>query len=336
MHLYELNAMNNDDSVSVGELNKAFDSTREPSYRGKTTESKRLVVDIKKTYDSNGKATKTGCAGDADIDGNNDNVSQNKAPDDVGLSCCDCCPQYISRLCISGVIFCGIFHFSFVGAYGCVLPYISIYMKQLGLSPQQIGLISGLRPIVGFCSAPFWGALGDQFKIRRWLLVLSLMSWLAFFVGLFHIRPPNETDSCPTDIALIRRSYNMPLLHKRQLSADDNQTDNIFSVIDEVIDLVDRRVNNNDTDVVEWSEDELESMTMYRGWMYEAGSLWRVFITCLSLIVAGEVFQSPASALSDTGTLHTLEDAGLSLDNYGYIRAWGALGYGIRYELRYV
>ncbi|KAK2166338.1 hypothetical protein LSH36_40g20006 [Paralvinella palmiformis] len=330
--------MSNDHSIPGGEINEAFETPRDSPRDRKMAENEQLVVDLKKTYDSNGTLA---ISGDNVNDENNDNGDD---PDDVSKddraehgesstsTCCQCCLRCrCSRLCVPPIAFCAIFHFSFVGAYGCVLPYISIYMKQIGLSPQQIGLISGLRPIVGFCSAPLWGALGDQFRIRRLLLVLSLASWLAFFVGLFHIPPPDHVDSCPTDIVVVQRAYSRPLL-RRGLLAADNQTDSILSVVESFLHLLDSRaVDNNDTDGVVrgWTTDEIDSMTMYRGWMYKPDSLWRVFITCLCLIVAGEIFQSPASALSDTATLHTLERVGLSLDNYGYVRAWGALGYGI-------
>jgi len=34
-------------------------------------------------------------------------------------------------------------YFAFSGGLGCALPYVAVYLKQMGLSPQEIGLISG-------------------------------------------------------------------------------------------------------------------------------------------------------------------------------------------------
>ncbi|KAK3104426.1 hypothetical protein FSP39_001822 [Pinctada imbricata] len=48
-----------------------------------------------------------------------------------------------------------LFYFSFYGAIGAIFPFMSLYFKQLGFSPNQIGLISGVRPLIGFVVVQF-------------------------------------------------------------------------------------------------------------------------------------------------------------------------------------
>ena len=100
-----------------------------------------------------------------------------------------------------------LFYLSFIGGIGCVLPYVAVFLKQNGLSPQQIGLISGLRPVVGFISGPVWGALGDRFNIRRLLLLISVTGWLIFYVGFYFIPPPPRINTCPERAEPHRKRY---------------------------------------------------------------------------------------------------------------------------------
>ncbi|ELU14552.1 hypothetical protein CAPTEDRAFT_210975, partial [Capitella teleta] len=93
-----------------------------------------------------------------------------------------------------------LFYLTFIGGIGCVLPYVAVFLKQLGLSPQQIGLISGVRPIVGFISGPVWGMLADRFNIRRILLLISISAWLAFYVGFYFIPAPKRSHTCPWEV----------------------------------------------------------------------------------------------------------------------------------------
>ena len=213
-----------------------------------------------------------------------------------------CCSVDIPLLFIKG------FYFFFMGGVGCVLPFLSIYYKQLGLSPQQIGLISGLRPIVGFTSGPVWGSLADRFNIHRVLLFISLLSWIGVFVGLAFVPPAQEISSCPAELKPYRPVIKLPQAARR---IDYHE---IFSGL-----------KQNTTHNLTKHEDTILKENI--GWIYDPDDLQRVFITVLMLILLGEFVQSPTTALSDTGTLRTLGPD--RLDKYGNQRAWGPLGWAI-------
>ncbi len=322
------------------------------------TESSSLVDGLKGTY-----STTQNSNGGFQPSDDHTEESPRKGEDcetDAGCSCGDC--KCACKFSIP-LLFCKIFYFSFVGGLGCVLPYVSIYLKQMGLSPQEIGLISGLRPLVGFISAPVYGALGDRFKIRRWLLLGSVVAWLAFYVGLLFVSPPARVDTCPGEEFHLPDKILLPSMNvvKRDLEGSSEATERqqeTFPFIDErlrgnsrqktsdvqEVDLSDIQqalaellphnatVQGNGTNwtLAALSGEQRQAMTEYLGWLYDPDSLFRVFIIVLCLIVAGETVQAPTSALADAGTLQMLEEDGLGAEGYGSQRAWGALGFGLR------
>ena len=69
-----------------------------------------------------------------------------------------------------------------------------VYFKQLGMNPAQCGMLIGVRPFIELCSAPMWGGVADRFKKGKTLLLLSMVCWIAFTIGLAYIQPP--ANSC--------------------------------------------------------------------------------------------------------------------------------------------
>ncbi|KAL4228571.1 hypothetical protein ACF0H5_011621 [Mactra antiquata] len=199
------------------------------------------------------------------------------------------------------------FFFFFGGAIGSVFPYFSIYYKQLGLSPNQIGIISGLRPLIGFCSGPVWGSLADRFRIRRIMLFCSALGWLSFITSIGFVPSPEHSDEqCP----LVRDFVDDP---NNTLYANMTVGD---SVRDTFNDLHKLRPDNSAE----------ESLMESRGWIYDPDDLFRVYITVMILVVLGEVVQSPCGALADSGCIETLGNK--DMHKYGHQRAWGSLGLG--------
>jgi MFS transporter, PPP family, 3-phenylpropionic acid transporter len=59
----------------------------------------------------------------------------------------------------------------FFAAAACVLPFLILYYQRLGFTGPQIGLLTGLSPLVTLASAPLWTNLADV--TRRHRLVVS-------------------------------------------------------------------------------------------------------------------------------------------------------------------
>ncbi|CAH1242249.1 MFSD6 [Branchiostoma lanceolatum] len=91
-----------------------------------------------------------------------------------------------------------LFYSFFYGAVAAFIPYLSIFYKQMGMTPLQIGMISGFRPFVSIFAGPLWGIVADRFQIRKVILIVSLMAWIVMglVIGLL---PPATPAPCPLD-----------------------------------------------------------------------------------------------------------------------------------------
>jgi len=94
-----------------------------------------------------------------------------------------------------------VYYFTFIAALGVVIAYAVVFLKQIGLSPFQIGVISGIRPVLGFISAPAWGAVADRYNIRRILMLVSMCAWLVFFSALYFVEAPTRRGYCPDSVS---------------------------------------------------------------------------------------------------------------------------------------
>jgi PPP family 3-phenylpropionic acid transporter len=63
-------------------------------------------------------------------------------------------------------------------------PFLVLRYQALGLSGQQIGVLTGLPPLMMLLGASFWGALADAAKQHQRLFRLSILAVMAFAVLL--------------------------------------------------------------------------------------------------------------------------------------------------------
>ena len=68
-----------------------------------------------------------------------------------------------------------LYYFFYFGAFGCYIPFLTLYFEQAGLNGRAIGLLAALPPLVQLGLGPAWGALGDRFAIHRRLLPLATL-----------------------------------------------------------------------------------------------------------------------------------------------------------------
>ncbi|CAG2186475.1 unnamed protein product [Mytilus edulis] len=103
-----------------------------------------------------------------------------------------------------------LFYFGFGGAIGCVFPFLSVYYKQLGFSPNQIGIISGVRPLIGFMSGPLWGSIADRCRIRKMMMLISTFGWLTFLMGIGFVPPAATTDkNCQLELVFVNSTLGL-------------------------------------------------------------------------------------------------------------------------------
>lgn len=78
-----------------------------------------------------------------------------------------------------------VFYLLYFAALSNLVPYLVLYYQQLGFSGAQIGLLTGLTPLVTLVSATFWTNLADSTQRHR--LIMSLTSLLV--TGIVLILP---------------------------------------------------------------------------------------------------------------------------------------------------
>lgn len=88
------------------------------------------------------------------------------------------------------------FYFFFFAAFSALMPYLVLYYRWRGLNGFQIGLLTGLTPIITTFSAPFWTGLADstrrhslilRLNIATAILIVLLMPAARTFLSLFPI-----------------------------------------------------------------------------------------------------------------------------------------------------
>ena len=75
-------------------------------------------------------------------------------------------------------------YFFYYAATASLLPFIALYYAQVGLSASQIGLLSGILPLVTLVSAPLWGGLADATRRHHALLLLAIAGTMAAVLAL--------------------------------------------------------------------------------------------------------------------------------------------------------
>lgn len=67
-------------------------------------------------------------------------------------------------------------YFFYFAGFAFFVPYIALYYQSLGLSGSQIGILTGLSPVIGVLAAPSWSALADATHQHKRILSFSLLA----------------------------------------------------------------------------------------------------------------------------------------------------------------
>ncbi len=70
----------------------------------------------------------------------------------------------------------GVFHFLHSCGTGCLLPFLTLYFRHLGLSATMIGIIMASKHLLALVWRPFSSILARQYNKRRAVIVGSLLS----------------------------------------------------------------------------------------------------------------------------------------------------------------
>jgi MFS family permease len=79
-------------------------------------------------------------------------------------------------------------YFTFFGALGLLVPFLSVYFESIGLDGTQIGWINTAAPMLGIFSTTIWGYLSDRSGRTRALIVLAVIGVIVSMSGMYFLR----------------------------------------------------------------------------------------------------------------------------------------------------
>ncbi|MFO7682334.1 MAG: major facilitator superfamily domain-containing protein 6 [Chloroflexota bacterium] len=77
------------------------------------------------------------------------------------------------------------FYFIYFAAAACLIPFLTLYYREIGLSGREIGFLTGLVPLITLAGTSVWSALADATRRYRFILSVAIVStWLSVFLLL--------------------------------------------------------------------------------------------------------------------------------------------------------
>lgn len=85
---------------------------------------------------------------------------------------------------VRSIFLCNLFNFMLTASKACLFPFLTIYLKRLGLSAMQTGWIIGAKTLVGLVFAPLWSKCAVRCGRRRCVLMFSIFVMAATYLSL--------------------------------------------------------------------------------------------------------------------------------------------------------
>ncbi|XP_072299578.1 major facilitator superfamily domain-containing protein 6-like [Eucyclogobius newberryi] len=97
------------------------------------------------------------------------------------------------------------FNFLVSAAKSCLLPFLTLYLRHLGLTPAETGLVMGAKHLIALVWSPVAGLLAKHYDKRR-VLIVSCLAVSAIVALVIPIVPPADVHqlSCNTSVLRVR------------------------------------------------------------------------------------------------------------------------------------
>ena len=185
------------------------------------------------------------------------------------------------------------------GAFSILGPLLPIFLRYLGLTAFDVGLVTGIRPFAFFLGTNVWTIMADRWQVKR-------------CVNLFNVF-----------------AYVVVSLLLAQLSGHAVRTDHSCSAISNP----DRSAETKVTVATALSPlciaENSSSTSDTREAQFAGHSLSRIhtFGLVMGVVIVGEFFASTWGSLADLASLDHLGEKARNL--FGRLRLWGSLGLGL-------
>lgn len=85
------------------------------------------------------------------------------------------------------------FYIFYYGGKACLFPFLTLYLRQLGLTASQTGLALGVKALVWFCVTPIWMTLVHRVNKTRAFLCYSIFIVIGSNLSLSLLPPADPT-----------------------------------------------------------------------------------------------------------------------------------------------
>jgi MFS family permease len=76
----------------------------------------------------------------------------------------------------------------YYAASATLLPFLTVYYQDLGLTGTRIGILASLPPLLGLVSAPVWGVVSDSMQQRKLSLLVAIGGAILLALALSVVR----------------------------------------------------------------------------------------------------------------------------------------------------
>lgn len=119
------------------------------------------------------------------------------------------------------IFICNLFSFFFAASKSCLLPFLTIYLRILGLTATQTGIIIGAKTFSTFIFAPLWSKCAIQCQKRKLVLMIALFMMAVTYLPLTLLTGLSPSvESCDSAV----KQQNSPPLHMTQPPVSVNVT----------------------------------------------------------------------------------------------------------------
>ena len=230
------------------------------------------------------------------------------AKQDEGQNICSCVNKKY--------LYSKLFYFFYFAGSGTIVPYLPLFFKQLGLTTNQVGVITGVQPFVSFVFTPTWGAIVDKGKRGKFILVVAFVSLILSAIATVIVT--SKHSACPSDSRLFNTSNNTYPASKlvKTVEVDHNDIRDKEPVL---------MVQYHSL----WSfSGKVQETSLSRETGNVDPHVNSLFIALLIITIVGTIFGCPSLALGDAATVIQLKQNN-EWHKYGSQKLWASIGWGV-------
>lgn len=196
------------------------------------------------------------------------------------------------------------FYFFFFSAQGSLLPYLSLFLKQLELPASQVGVVTGIKPYIAFFFIPIWSAVADKYRISKPLFIVSMLAINLGLVAYAFV----PVDLCEEDHVVSKKVR--------------EATQNVTSLMEKL-----SRIAEDSLDETPWPQSQEEGTAFQYDGNTHSKKTMGVFLYLLLITVFSTTISCPSLTLGDSATVQQLKEND-ETHKYGKQRLWGSIGWG--------